>query len=394
MTTPLTEQEVNDAAFDRPAAVPQTRLLICSTPRTGSYLLCRAMIHNGIGVPHEYFNGINAGVISERLGPRKIDSRDLAQDGAERRAYIHNLLARRTVKDVFAAKIQRGQFRQYFERNYESVPLFAGAGYIYLYREDLLAQAVSLHVSLVTGQWGVDERVATRPAEDQEFFDAGRIRRCMDELTTQDSEWRKFFAINAIKPFFLSYEELRRDQAGTLRRIVAHFNLGLAIDDVTFGEEPPNALANASPKKSEIARRFREEERFTRLLAAADRMREEGRSVEEVLAAYARASETSRDRLDALHAASRLCRETGKFADGYALAQRGFSLAQKGAVPGTPRWIVDYGLLDELAVNAYWIGKYRECLEACRQLLNDGRMPQDMVARVSRNAELAAAKLR
>jgi hypothetical protein len=32
-------------------------------------------------------------------------------------------------------------------------------------------------------------------------------------------------------------------------------------------------------------------------------------------------------------------------------------------------WIYEYGVLDEYAVNAYWIGKYAECLKACRKIL-------------------------
>src|SRR5215469_12777515 len=61
-----TEQEVNSEAFDQPVSRVGAKIIICSTPRTGSYLLCRAMIHAGIGIPHEYFNRMNAGIIGSR----------------------------------------------------------------------------------------------------------------------------------------------------------------------------------------------------------------------------------------------------------------------------------------------------------------------------------------
>ena len=111
------------------------------------------MIHHGIGIPHEYFNGINAGIISTRYGLGKITSRDLETDGQARRAYIAALLDRRTKNGIFAAKIHRGQFRQYFQ-NSGNLELFQGAHFIYVYREDLIAQAISFHVSLLTGRWG------------------------------------------------------------------------------------------------------------------------------------------------------------------------------------------------------------------------------------------------
>src|SRR5271170_2923604 len=44
------------------------KLFICSTPRSGSYFLCRYMINAGLGVPHEYFNPIVIRQIAPRLG--------------------------------------------------------------------------------------------------------------------------------------------------------------------------------------------------------------------------------------------------------------------------------------------------------------------------------------
>jgi LPS sulfotransferase NodH len=108
MISPLTEQQVNSAKLDQPPCPLKAKLILCSTPRSGSYLLCRAMIHHGIGVPHEYFNGINAGVIGSRLGVGTINSCDLEIDGSRRRAYINALLKCRTVNGVFATKIQGG----------------------------------------------------------------------------------------------------------------------------------------------------------------------------------------------------------------------------------------------------------------------------------------------
>ena len=48
-----------------------------------------------------------------------------------------------------------------------------------------------------------------------------------------------------------------------------------------------------------------------------------GRPFGEVIAAYDRASNAAPKRAEALHAASRLCREGKKFAEGYEYARRG-----------------------------------------------------------------------
>jgi trehalose 2-sulfotransferase len=252
--TPLTEAQVNSAAFDQPHSTPRVKIIICSTPRSGSYLVCRAMIHHGIGVPHEYFNGLNASVIGARFGLGTIYSSHLAVNGPERRAYISALLQRRTVNGIFAAKIQGGQFGQYF-KNAMSPTLFEGARFIYLYREDLLAQAISFHVSLLTGRWGPGNEATTAPVANPNFFDHNLIVNRMQIIADQDREWRLFLARNATSPLFLSYEAVRDNLAGALSRIAARLRLGISCRNFSYVEVPPTETAGI-PSKSEIKARF------------------------------------------------------------------------------------------------------------------------------------------
>ena len=63
------EHQVSSELLDQPAfAGAPRKLFICSTPRSGSYLLCRYMINAGLGVPHEYFNPIIMRQIAPRFG--------------------------------------------------------------------------------------------------------------------------------------------------------------------------------------------------------------------------------------------------------------------------------------------------------------------------------------
>jgi glycosyltransferase involved in cell wall biosynthesis len=135
------------------------------------------------------------------------------------------------------------------------------------------------------------------------------------------------------------------------------------------------------------------DEIFMSLYTAGQLQQSLGRPVEEVIATFMRASDAAPTRAEALHAASRLCRENKKFADGYEYARRGLAIAQPADGLFVASWIYDYGLLDELAVNAYWAARYQDSLDACQRLLTEGKMPADMYQRVRKNADSARDNL-
>ena len=73
--------------------------------------------------------------------------------------------------------------------------------------------------------------------------------------------------------------------------------------------------------------------------------------------------------------------------------RRGLAIAYPKDAPAVEDWIYEYGLLDELAVNAYWTGKYAECADACDRLLNEGKLPTEKRDRVLKNKQFAIDKL-
>jgi GR25 family glycosyltransferase involved in LPS biosynthesis/glycosyltransferase involved in cell wall biosynthesis len=135
------------------------------------------------------------------------------------------------------------------------------------------------------------------------------------------------------------------------------------------------------------------EEIYISLLEAGNMMAALSRPFDEVIATYLRAADTVPTRAEALHAASRYCRDHGRNAEGYEYARRGIDLAQPASALFAQPWVYDYGLLDEYAVNAYWAGAFRECLDASLRLLASDKLPQSMHARVVANARFAADKL-
>ena len=114
---------------------------------------------------------------------------------------------------------------------------------------------------------------------------------------------------------------------------------------------------------------------------------------QDVLAAYAEATAACAARAEALHDAARFCRTKRRYDEAYALAQKGLTLACPDDGLFVHDWIYDYGLRDELAVAAYWTGRYAECADACERLLSEGKLPAETRERVLKNKQFALDKL-
>jgi tetratricopeptide (TPR) repeat protein len=140
---------------------------------------------------------------------------------------------------------------------------------------------------------------------------------------------------------------------------------------------------------------FWHEERFISLYNAAELKAELGYSATEVIATYLEALEICPNRLETLHGAVRFCRGKRLFHQGYVIAKGAIGLRRECPQDGlfVQRWIYDYGMLDELAVAAYWAGFYQESLDACEEILIAGKIPAEERGRVEANALAARQKL-
>ncbi|TGQ69346.1 MAG: hypothetical protein E5V49_14625 [Mesorhizobium sp.] len=130
---------------------------------------------------------------------------------------------------------------------------------------------------------------------------------------------------------------------------------------------------------------------FVSLLNAA-KLKEASYSKDDVLAAYTEAAEVCPTRAEALHGAARFCRINGIHQQGYEFAAMGLRITRPTDTPSSEAWIYDYGLLDELAVNAYWAGRYKECADACDRLLTEEKIPANQRDRISKNKAVAELK--
>ncbi|RUW26192.1 hypothetical protein EN858_26375 [Mesorhizobium sp. M4B.F.Ca.ET.215.01.1.1] len=136
------------AAFDQAGSDGNPiKILICTTPRTAGHSYCRVLKHFGLGLPTEYFQWQFALPLLRRwTGHDAIDVPALDRAAA---SYGRQLLARRSVNGVFAAKLFAGNLN--FARNaigQDDTRSF----YVFLSRRNKVEQTVSLLAMLYTGQ--------------------------------------------------------------------------------------------------------------------------------------------------------------------------------------------------------------------------------------------------
>jgi len=230
-----TEYELDEERYDQPAlaaGVPRRDYVICTTPRCGSWLLCRQLFNAGLGVPSEYFNLRHVVELSRRWG---LDPRDT-------RAYLDALKARRTTPNgAWGTKLMWTQFAD--RRSALKIELLGRAVPLFLVRDDVTAQAASLLVSWATGLWDVHP-IPTTPPRDDIRFELDELASLERVMARENSLWRDLFRSRGIEPMVISYESLVADQAGTLKRVASA--LGYAEGDYLVPPAEPRESATPS----------------------------------------------------------------------------------------------------------------------------------------------------
>ena len=131
-----------------------------------------------------------------------------------------------------------------------------------------------------------------------------------------------------------------------------------------------------------------DQERYLSLYRCAQIKTKLGVPYNQVIGLYLKAASILPSRAEALHGAARLYRLNGDYAQGYEIAKRAIAISTPSSGIFIERWIYEYGALDEFAVNAYWAGHDKECIEACAAILANKTTPADERARVRHNARL------
>ena len=138
---------------------------------------------------------------------------------------------------------------------------------------------------------------------------------------------------------------------------------------------------------------FWQEEVFISLYCAAQLKEQLGHPDRDVIDAYLRASDAQPTRVEALHRASRFCRQKARYEEGYRIAKRGLAMPLQPDALFVEPVVYQTGLLDEFSLNAYWSGHYRDCLDASLKILATPELLTADRRRVLENARFASERL-
>jgi hypothetical protein len=105
--------------------------------------------------------------------------------------------------------------------------------FIYISRQDRIAQAVSMAKALQTGQW--TSRMEAGPGAHLQY-DFAMIANCLNDVARQDQDWRGWFDAHGITPYQVTYDDLTSDADGVVRSIVGL--LGVQNDESDVVDVP------------------------------------------------------------------------------------------------------------------------------------------------------------
>ena len=234
---------------------PLSSYIICTTPRSGSWMLCSLLAQTGVaGRPSEFFG--------PTLREEFRSNRNLAHAEKTRDYLARVIVASMSENRVFGMKLLANQTRQFVRRvtEHRSEPIHSlrdaleaalpRVRSICLTRENKAAQAISLYRGLMTGVW---QRRAKAPVAEEESipYDEYALQRCYQDIVASDAYWEGFFKTYGVEPLRLTYEALVADFERETRRVLQF--LGLPTD---MSIAPPQTVKLADETSREWERRF------------------------------------------------------------------------------------------------------------------------------------------
>ncbi len=240
--------------------------ILCTTPRSGSTLLCDLLAATGTaGDPDSYFMDYVDPVWASRWG---LPAREGKDEAADARRFLDAVLkAGRGETPVFGLRLMPRNLGDVLAMTGRAFPglatdsarlraAFGDILFVHLARRDRLAQAVSLVKAEQTGLWHIApdgtevERLAPpRPPT----YDFDRIAATIADLDTQNAGWTAWFTAEGITPLPLWYEDLSAEPA----RAVACICGALGTPAPNLGRLTPTVAKLADATSADWVRRFR-----------------------------------------------------------------------------------------------------------------------------------------
>lgn len=263
ITTMVTWTEDNPPHM---GAAADQAFFLCTTPRSGSTLLCGLLADAGAGWPASYYHRPTGMATRAReLGVVQSPGTP-GFDGA----YLHairkagsagtGMFGMRLMWDyapgLFA--VLDGQCPGLPDDLSRIQAAFGPTRFIHLTRQDKVAQAVSLHKAEATGLWHraqdgsvIEGKAPVRgPGYDADAL-AGHLR----DVSRADRSWAAWFAEQGIAPHRIAYEALAEDPIGVLARALQ----AIGLDPARSAGVTPATARLSDPESAAWAARFRSE---------------------------------------------------------------------------------------------------------------------------------------
>jgi trehalose 2-sulfotransferase len=231
-----------------------TAYILCSTPRSGTTLLCDLLAQTGVaGCPNSFFRQKSLQYWADEwaLG----QGADWQDEDFTAQYFAAMRRAGRGGTGVFGLRLMGADLQfasNWLAQRHPQVltdgdrfaAAFGPLRYIYLSRSDKLAEAVSYIRAEQTGLWHgrpdgstLEEMPPTLPMG----YDATVITARMAELTAYDDAWPRWFEAQGIAPLTLTYEDLAAEPKFILAMVLRH-----------IGQDPALA-ANTAPRLRKLA---------------------------------------------------------------------------------------------------------------------------------------------
>ncbi len=127
--------------------------------------------------------------------------------------------------DEIVAKL-RTAYRDRTRPDFELLTgVFGRIRFVLLYRDDIVAQAVSWARAEQTGHWQRGDTTVTEP-----HFDFSQIRGLVRSIEEHNAAWQCWLASLDVQPHMLRYEELVADTVGAAHGILEFLGLQLPDD--------------------------------------------------------------------------------------------------------------------------------------------------------------------
>ena len=243
-----------------------TAYILCSTPRSGTTLLCDLLAQTGVaGRPNSFFRRKSLGYWAEQWGlGQDVDWQDAA---FAVRYFAAMRRAGQGETGVFGLRLMGGDLKfvcDWLTRRYPPVltdadrfaAAFGSLRFIYLSRRDKLAQAVSYIRAEQTGLWHGRSDGSTLeeiPPTLAAGYDAAQITARMQTLAAHDAAWPCWFEKQGIAPLTITYEGLAIDPRSTLAMVLDF----IGQDRALAANTAPGVRKLADDTSADWIRRYR-----------------------------------------------------------------------------------------------------------------------------------------